>query len=1055
MVRRLGLALIAFAAAPAHAADPLDIEYFETEIRPILAARCYECHSADSGEPEGGLLVDRSTGWLAGGGRGPAIVAGDPEASPFIAAIRYDDPELQMPPDGPLPAKEIEALEAWIRRGAPAPADDAPTPTAAAFDLAARRAGHWCWQPIERVAPPEVEDAAWPRDAIDRFVLQRLERAGLDPASPAAPHAWLRRVTFDLTGLPPTRDEIAAFAADHSDAARAAVVDRLLASPAFGECWAQHWLDLVRYAETKGHEQDFDIPGAWRYRDYVIRAFNANVPFDQFVREHVAGDLVDPPRIDPDTRTNQSIQGTAFWHLGEATHSPVDIRGDEAERLANAIDVFGKTFLGLTIACARCHDHKFDAISKEDYYALAGFIESSGYQQANVADPGRQQELARQLEELNAAASRELIELYAKMFETRQAPWADELAAAAAGEQEASAALVAELEAARGDVAHPLHALAAFKEGAGLPVSTSAGGEPTPRTSLLDGVWLTNGQAFGDGPIRPGRVQLRADAAQPLVRVAEASAAASWRRSARLTGMIRTRTFEATAQRIWYRYRGVADVFAEIDSHRTVEGPLHGVAKQTLNSPDDVAWFCHDLRAYADHRIHIEFTPRGEFELLEACLADEEPTEPLRVNASVAAAFVRRQPADVTAAAGTVVTAFQAALFLERVVLAEGGAPLAAADAALINWLLAHDELLPPADAKAAAKFAAAASRYAAAREEIESQLPEPVWAVAMLDGDGYDERVHLRGNPRMRANVPTPRRLLAALDGEMTIAQDSGRDLLADRLVATDNPLTARVFVNRAWNRLLGRGIVATVDNFGVMGEAPTHPELLDFLAIEFVDSGWDVKRLIRRIVLSSTYGMSSVADPRAATVDPANHLFHAARVRRLPAEAVRDAMLAVSGQLNRERFGPSVPVHINEYMRNARSPQRQGPIDGDRRRSIYIEVRRNAMNHFLAAFDKPAPFTTVGHRYASNSAAQPLAMSNDPLVHAQAAAWAESLTSRFAEDVDAIEDAYLAAFGREPSDAEVERIVQHLGSSANREAAWREICLTLFNVKEFVFVP
>jgi hypothetical protein len=220
-------------------------------------------------------------------------------------------------------------------------------------------------------------------------------------------------------------------------------------------------------------------------------------------------------------------------------------------------------------------------------------------------------------------------------------------------------------------------------------------------------------------------------------------------------------------------------------------------------------------------------------------------------------------------------------------------------------------------------------------------------------------------------------------------------------------------------------------------------------------VESGWDVKQLIRRIALSSTYGMSSVADPRAATVDPANHLFHAARVRRLPAESVRDAILAVSGQLNRERFGPSVPVHINDYMRNARSPQRQGPIDGDGRRSIYIEVRRNAMNHFLAAFDKPPPFTTVGHRYASNSAAQPLAMSNDPFVHAQAAAWADSLTTRFADDGAAIEDAYLAAFGRDPSEAEATRLVRYIGEAADRRAAWREVCLTLFNVKEFVFVP
>ncbi len=1002
-------------AAPrfCHAVNGRDGDEFENVIRPILARRCYECHSANAGEPEGGLLLDRAEGWLHGGDRGEAIVPGDPDKSLLLAAIRYDDEDLQMPPDGRLPQREIDALEEWIRRGAPAPADSPKTPVASPpkFDLAARRAAHWAWKPPTRVVPPSVADESWPRDDLDRFLLHKLEAAGLQPARCASRLAWLRRVTFDLTGLPPTRRQIESFLADAAPTAAATAVDGLLASPAFGECWAQHWLDLVRYADTKGHEQDFDIPYAWRYRDYVIRALNANVPYDQFVREHIAGDLLDPPRIDPETRTNQSIQATGFWHLGEATHSPVDIRGDEAERIANSLDVFGKTFLGMTVACARCHDHKFDAIAQEDYYALCGFLESSGYQLANVADPALQRQLACQLDDLNKAAARELFAAYAAMMRSQ----------------------LKQFTSGPASIAEPNHQA---PPGASRHVILSYAEGDCPAA------WLATGLPFRDGPATPGTLLLRSDEARPIARVLENPAAVSWDLSPKFTGLIRTPTFVAPPEKLWYRYRGEAEVFADVDSHRTVEGPLHGVVKQSLNSPK-VAWFAHDLRAYAGHRVHVEFTPRGEFELYEVVASHDEP--PLRERPNGAALDA---------------AAFEQALDREAAAL-DAGAPLDPTNAQLLNWLLEHDDLLPPADPALAAEYAAAAARYAERRQEIESRIPEPEWTLALLDGSGFDEPVHLRGNPRTRAKQPVPRRFLAALDGAMTIPQGSGRQLLAERLVDPANPLTARVFVNRVWSHLFGRGLVATVDNFGALGEPPTNIELLDNLAVEFVDQGWDLKRLIRRIVLSSAYAMSTTPDPRAAEIDPANHLFHAARARRIPAEAVRDAMLAVSGGLNEERYGPGVRVYMTDFMRHNRSPEGSGPLDGDRRRSIYQEVRRNGLNSFLAAFDKPSPFTTVGRRYVSNSASQPLALLNDPFVHLQADAWAESLVTRFADDRAAVRDAYLAAFGREETQAEADRLLTFLANAqtndpapAARRQAWAEVCRTLFNVKEFVFL-
>ena len=381
--------VVALGAARPAAANDASVEFFERKIRPLLVAHCYECHAEEASADSANLRLDWKQGWLQGGDSGPAIDVEHPRKSLLLRAVSYRDPDLQMPPRSKLPDREIELLRRWVEAGAPAPDEtvDETSPGGEAFSIDVRRKAHWAWQGVTRPKLPEVRQTGWPRDDIDRFVLAKLEEAGLAPAADADRATWLRRVTFDLTGLPPTPEELRAFLQDQSPGAFERVVDQLLADPAFGECWGQHWLDLVRYADTKGHEQDFPIPLAWRYRDYVIRALNANVPYDQFVVEHIAGDLVAYPRIDPSTRTNQSIQGTGFWHLGEATHSPVDIRGDEAERIDNQIDVFGKTFLGMTVACARCHDHKFDAISTDDYYAFCGFLQSSSYQEANIADP--------------------------------------------------------------------------------------------------------------------------------------------------------------------------------------------------------------------------------------------------------------------------------------------------------------------------------------------------------------------------------------------------------------------------------------------------------------------------------------------------------------------------------------------------------------------------------------------------------------------------------------------------------------------------------------------
>jgi hypothetical protein len=379
------LAALLAASAPAADPTPEQAEFFETKVRPVLVEHCYKCHSAETKkEPKGGLRVDGRARLLQGGDGGPAVVPGDPARSKLVEAVRYANPDLQMPPKAKLPAAVVADLEKWVKDGAHWPGDAAAAPAGKSeFDLHKRKAEHWAWQPVRPQSPPPVRDANWPSDPVDRFVLAKLEAKGLKLAPPAAKHVWLRRVTFALTGLPPTPEEVAAFQADDSPEAFARVADRLLASSHFGERWGRHWLDLVRYAESRGHESDPDIPNAHQYRDYVVRALNADVPYDRFVQEHIAGDVLDR-RLDPKTGANEAVIGTGFWHLGEEVHSPVDVRQDQADRLDNRIDVLTKAFLGLTVSCARCHDHKFDAISTKDFYALYGLLEGSGYRQVRI-----------------------------------------------------------------------------------------------------------------------------------------------------------------------------------------------------------------------------------------------------------------------------------------------------------------------------------------------------------------------------------------------------------------------------------------------------------------------------------------------------------------------------------------------------------------------------------------------------------------------------------------------------------------------------------------------
>jgi hypothetical protein len=384
----------------------IDHSFFEMRIRPVLAEKCYECHSARSSKIKGGLRLDHIDFIQAGGDSGPALVGGKPEESLIIQAIRYDDPHFQMPPKEKLEKKVLADFEQWVSQGAPWPDEPAPPVSSSskrsAFQMEKRIQEHWSWRPIAKSKVPDIKGQNL--NEIDRFIRARLKTIGLLPAEEADKRTWLRRLSYDLTGLPPGVDEINQFLGDPSTDSYVKVVERLLDSVHFGEKWARHWMDLVRYAETCGHEFDYPLENPHEYRDYLIRAFNADVPYDQFLKEHVAGDLMDEPRRHPTEKFNESIIGTGFWYFHEAVHAPTDPKQDNADRMESQLDVFGKTFLGLTIGCARCHDHKFDAISEKDYYSLASFMQGSTRQEYPLDVGGRRKELAVEIEQLCGSA---------------------------------------------------------------------------------------------------------------------------------------------------------------------------------------------------------------------------------------------------------------------------------------------------------------------------------------------------------------------------------------------------------------------------------------------------------------------------------------------------------------------------------------------------------------------------------------------------------------------------------------------------------------------------
>ena len=730
-----------------------DVAFFEKNIRPILVTECYECHSAAAardGNLKGGLRLDDREAIRRGGESGAAVVPGDLAASLLLPAIRHDD--LEMPPDRKLPDEQIAAFEAWIRHGAIDPREGTEkTASDSSIDIETGRQ-FWAFQPPKKASPPTVDDTSWPRTPADHFVLARLEAAGLHPARDANRYTLLRRVTFDLTGLPPKPNEIDAFVNDHSLEAWEKVIDRLLASPEFGERWARHWLDVARYADSNGGGVNIAFDNAWRYRDYVIAAFNDDKPYDQFITEQLAGDLLPS---DTDEQRAEQIVATGFLMVGNKPLAKYDKDELILDVVDEQIDTVGQALMGMTLGCARCHDHKFDPIPTADYYALAGIF-----------------------------------------------------------------------------------------------ASTSS---------------VVKKKVISDWP----RVPL----------------------------------------------------------------PL------------------------------------------------EETNEP---------------------------------------------------------WYHARQD-----------------------------QLGKPLALAAADIEDPHDEVIRIRGQSSRRGRAVSRGFLqVADFEGAPSIpAGASGRKELAAWLVDPQHPLTARVMVNRVWQHLLGQGLVPSVDNFGATGLRPTHPELLDALAVEFRNDGWSIKRLIRRLLLSRTYQMASQGDAALTQLakdrDPDNELIWRARGRRLDVEAMRDAMLAISGQLDRTRGGPTLTFTGRfEFANKTQMLKVPSPT---LRRGVYLPIVRDQMDlvaslDMLDVFDFASPSFVTGRRNATTVPSQALYLMNSPFVMEQAEHAARRLLQAEQNDDDRVRQIFLEALGREATEAEIASALSFIHEASKMPDvkpldAWALFCQTIFASNEFIF--
>ena len=1021
---------VIFSDQMTHAADPLkpsQAEFFESKIRPVLIEQCYKCHNSAT-RADGELAVDHRAALLKGGEGGAIIVPGKPAESRLLAILRHEVVGLNMPQDGAkLDDRVIKDFETWIAMGAPDPREKPPTAeelaAATAWDqVLLKRKAWWCFQPIQDVASPKLAANDWSAHPIDRFILQKLQEKNLKPTDSAEPRVLVRRLYFALIGLPPTAEEVQIWSdrLGKPDGFES-LVEHLLESPHFGERWARHWMDWIRYAETHGSEGDPTIENAWQYRDYLIRALNGDVSYDQLVREHIAGDLLENPRLNKTLGINESMIGPAHWRMVFHGFAPTDPLDEKVRFIDDEINTFSKAFLGLTVSCARCHDHKFDAISQRDYYALFGILGSCrpGRNAINTTD-----ELTRNRVPLS--------ELKPKIRATIAASWLEHLPklhqrlltdSALWQKADQPKHLLQHWALLHQDLADGMSFDDAWKrrtaiwqadrqrriDSVALPRFRSWNlGQPADHAS-----WFRAGTGLDAQPSMAGEFAVAATGDNVLTGIYPAGVY-SHKLTAKHAGNFSSGEVHLDDEYdLWVRVIGEGG-----SSIRYVvqDYPRDGTVFPVRKIANDWQWQKFDLAYWNGDDVHIELAtgpdapvivnnePRSWFGISEALIVKKGErgpvTDSLEFLDPLFETTIPQPPRSLEELAGRYVVAMISA------VNAWQNHELTDAQARMLDVCLKQGLLPNRMDELIAAKPLIDEYR------QLEAAIVVPTRVPGIQETVSRNQRLFERGNHKHPVEE-IPRRFLEAIDSTPYETAQSGRRQLAEDLLREDNPLTRRVIVNRLWHHLFGRGIVATPDNFGRLGFQPTHPELLDYLATRFKSEGGSIKKMIRLIVTSKAWQLSSQPSDASQQIDPENEYLSHAHLRRLEAEAIRDALLRTTQNLNPELYGP--------------------PVDGRLpRRSIYVRVARNSLDPFLRVFDFPEPFSAMGRRDVTNVPAQSLTMLNDQRLDELAANWAGQLLTKSPEsnDDERLNLMFLSALGRPALLAEVQQFKTYLAT-------------------------
>lgn len=976
--------------------SPEHVAFFEQRIRPVLVEHCEQCHSVSAQQKnklKGGLFLDTKDGVLKGGDTGPALVAHKPDESLLIKAIRWTDSDTAMPPKKKLPDSIVDDFVKWVAMGAPDPRVGAAGQAKREINVEEGRR-HWAFQPLTDPKIPSVRDASWPKGDIDRFLLAKQEERQIHPAPQAAPAQLLRRLHLDLVGLPPTPEEVAAFEKDPSHTHYTQIVERLLERPQYGERWGRHWLDIVRFAESGGYEFDGFRPGAYFYRDWVIKALNADMPYNEFVKRQLAGDVLGGDPIEAAAATGFLVAGP---YPGQITAKTKErIRYDQ---LDDMISTAGGALLGLTLGCVRCHDHKYDPIAQTDYYALAAALARTEHGEIKIEKPNSDTDKKKAVYAAHSTALKTLQEAFAK----------DRLDALLSAQAAANPAPWQSLEAFH------VSAQTTFLEATPKGVVIYTGNKTKDDVYTLKfrtlqkeikGIRL---DAFSDdklpkkGPGLSDNGNFVLSDVKVLVKPLDPA-------SKEKPKTLVLKAFAATHEQANYPLANAVD-----------NNPGSGWAIDPQQGKDHAAVFNVEgannlFEGGSELEVSLRFT--GYFGLGRFRLSFSHQPENPGLTATVA-------PQDHSELA-----------IAKEIEPSKRNHPVLRDS--IIRWLSNSN---PDAAKIAAAEF------------ELQKHLPRPEYVnVYSTKNGGADVFLLRRGevdNKAGKADVGFIQVLSRAestrwVDSPKTHPRVALGQWMTDENNGAGN-LLARVMVNRIWKHHFGKGIVPTANDFGIQGEKPSHPELLDHIATRFIQDGWQMKALHRRIVTSAAYQMGHSAEPVARKADPDNTLLWHRPSKRLEAEAIRDSLLAVSGTLSPDMFGPS--------MANLDSPKR----------SVYLRVKRSELIPFLTLFDAPEPTQSIGDRGITTLPTQALTMLNSPFVRNAASKLAARALAKDPTATGALDHAFRIALSRLPDASEHERFAGHLLSQipAGKERdpktlqdALARTCNVLLCTNEFIYV-